>query len=601
MAYCFQSGHPLGFAVQLRLTPELKQALINARASGEAVSLRFREDPHREAVLSVAGQEYFFSTAPQAGQVEVVEVTPAAKEARSVACVKHRLTVQRSLDADHPRRGGGGGLSAGLGRRPAGLLDGNQRAGGAQPRTAAEGVTRPPPPPQTAAAASTFRVHQAIPDVLSREGPRLEELISGTSPTAAGGGGGGERGRGGGARYGSAYGQGAAAKRMASCSPDPRTSPDSLNYNYNNQQHHPACQQQQQQQQSYHHHQHSSPVGVGPNGGGGGGGRSSTEDAAATSGATGTFGGQQHAGRAAAAKAAAAAAAAAAAKPKKVVAAPGGPRGLPSYAQMASGGGGGGGGTGGGGTGGGGAGGGQQVSQPLQHRPPAPPKARPASAAAADSGGGTADGGAKGSPSHGRRRAAAEGPPPAKVSAAAMQLLSRRGSEDGGGDGGGCSVGGGSESRMDTDGRGTTAAGTTVTGVTASPDYESALDPEIQAYADPDLDLQEDDKDGEWYSPYVDWKPEPHAAVQSVEQYEQYEREYRSKFEVYHRLNQKYNDVVREADQCRAAVWKRARRNLHVDLGDLRERVAEYVARQGALPAVAQPPQPLQQLQLQPS
>ncbi len=56
--YCFQAGNPLGFAVQLRLTPDLKQALVNARAAGEPVSLRFREEPTREvrdAVLSRRG------------------------------------------------------------------------------------------------------------------------------------------------------------------------------------------------------------------------------------------------------------------------------------------------------------------------------------------------------------------------------------------------------------------------------------------------------------------------------------------------------------------------------------------------------------------
>ncbi|PNH08641.1 hypothetical protein TSOC_004791 [Tetrabaena socialis] len=92
--YCYQNSQPLGFAVQLRLTPELKQALINAQASGEAVSLRFREEPLREAVLAVAGQEYCFTTAPQAGQVEVVELAPRSRGATSIAGIKHRLTLQ---------------------------------------------------------------------------------------------------------------------------------------------------------------------------------------------------------------------------------------------------------------------------------------------------------------------------------------------------------------------------------------------------------------------------------------------------------------------------------------------------------------------------
>ncbi|KXZ53991.1 hypothetical protein GPECTOR_5g103 [Gonium pectorale] len=155
---------------------------------------------------------------------------------------------------------------------------------------------------------------------------------------------------------------------------------------------------------------------------------------------------------------------------------------------------------------------------------------------------------------------------------------------------------------MDTDGKRSTPA----VGGAASPDYESGLDPELQAYADVDLD--EEDKDAELYRSYVDWKPEPHAAVRSAEQYKQYEEEYRSKYDVYHRLNQKYGEVVREAEAQRAAVeaasgpeerhrcvmalwrlgaskwkllevWKRARRNLHADLTDLRDRVAEYVAR----------------------
>ncbi|GLI62794.1 hypothetical protein VaNZ11_005542 [Volvox africanus] len=897
MAYCYQNGNPLGFAVQLRLTPELKQALISARASGEPFSLRFRDEPHREAVLTVAGQEYFFSTAQQAGQVEVVEMHPGSKLASSVSSVKQRLTIQRPLDADTRPRGLGLGapLAEDRRKRSAVLLDGNQRGGGVHPRvtTTTEILTRPaapqqgslvggapglsgrfgggvaalggtgssfrqtqgsapagpraagvnnrpgempksmelpkprsqqpggcalvkqgaptktritPTPPRqdsggsgdgtvtgqldvrpcsggsgggggsspvgygsggapgavaaapgggaAAAAATTAppppvelprgavlaarrgdlplvvaallreqpltasslqsRIDQAYrtaaakleareyvkrvidnccsmsanrmnlrPDVLAREGPRLDELLSGTSPTTDAAT---ERGRGTGAgKNGSMIVQGAMAKRMASCSPDRRTSPDT----------------------------HQSPV-LGPQGGG----RSSTEDAAGTSVATGTVGGeddddgrsilqngparialrqipaaskrqrtsgpgsagqpppppsqqrngtgsgygsgrgggggssgalrgyddfddladpvpvasapppretsagrpmsQQQAGRAAAAKAAAAAAAAAAAKPQKVVAAPGGPRGCPTHAQLAN-----------------SMAGGSQASQPsrLPPAPPAPSKSKAALGSAV-----CADGGAAVSPSPLRR--ATEAPPakPAPVvngTAGTTRAVTRRDSEDDGGDGSGGvgsgSTGDGSESRMDTDGRGTTVAAT-ATAVTASPDLESAMDMETQAYADLDLDLdlQEDDKDAEWYRSYVDWNPEPHAAVQSTEQYAQYEREYRHKFDVYSRLNQKYNEVVREADAHRAAVeaargseeqsrciralwrlgatkwkllevWKQARRNLHADLGDLRDKVAEYVARQATTvaAAVVHPPQP--QMQMQPS
>lgn len=50
--------------------------------------------PTLQAVLSIAGQEYFFATAPQAGQVEVVELTTHAKGAVAVAAVKQRLTLQ---------------------------------------------------------------------------------------------------------------------------------------------------------------------------------------------------------------------------------------------------------------------------------------------------------------------------------------------------------------------------------------------------------------------------------------------------------------------------------------------------------------------------
>ncbi|GIL69412.1 hypothetical protein Vretimale_13503 [Volvox reticuliferus] len=891
MAYCYQNGHPLGFAVQLRLTPELKQALISARASGEPFSLRFRDEPHREAVLTVAGQEYFFSTAQQAGQVEVVEMDPGSKSASSVASVKQRLTIQRPLEGDtRPRAlGFAGTLAEDRRKRSAVLLDGNQRGGGVHPRvtTTTEIVTRPAPPPQcslgggapglsgrlgngmaalgpggssfrpnqgsasagpragggstrpvevpkpmelpkprsqqpggcalvkppptkaritptpprqdsggsgdgtaagqldirpgsggsgggggsspvgygsggapgngsgggAAAAATTTappppvelprgavmaarrgdlplvvaallreqpltasslqsRIDQAYrtaaakleareyvkrvidncctmsanrmhlrPDVLAREGPRLDELLSGTSPTTDAAV---ERGRGNGAgRNGSTIVQGATAKRMASCSPDRRTSPDT----------------------------HQSP-GLGAQGGG----RSSTEDAAGTSVATGTLGGeddddgrsilqngparngarqnpaatkrqrmsgpgsagqppqlppqqrhgtasaygsgrgggggssgalrgyddfddladpapvasapppretsagrptsQHHAGRAAAAKAAVAP------KPKKVAAAPGGPRGLPSHTQLAS-----------------SMASGSQASQPPRP-PPAPPV--PSKSKAALGSAVAADGGAAVSPSTLRRTTEVPPAKPAPVvngTAAIARPLTQSGSEDGGvgggyGDVGGVgagsgSTGGGSESRMDTDGRGTTVAAT-ATAVTASPDYESAMDMEIQAYADLDLDLQEDDKDAEWYRAYVDWNPEPHAAVQSAEQYAQYEREYRHKFDVYSRLNQKYNEVVHEADAHRAAVeaargpdeqnrciralwrlgatkwkllevWKQARRNLHADLGDLRDKVAEYVARQaGAVAAaVVQPPPP--QMQMQPS
>ncbi|GIL48784.1 hypothetical protein Vafri_5224 [Volvox africanus] len=898
MSYCYQNGNPLGFAVQLRLTPELKQALISARASGEPFSLRFRDEPHREAVLTVAGQEYFFSTAQQAGQVEVVEMDPGSKLASSVASVKQRLTIQRPLDADSRPRGLGLGapLPEDRRKRSAVLLDGNQRGGGVHPRvtTTTEIVTRPAAPPQgsllggapllsgrlgggmaalggagssfrptqgsapagpraagvnnnrpgdmpkpmelpkprsqqpggcalvkqgapskaritptpprqdsggsgdgtaagqldvrpcsggsgggggsspvgcgsggapgagsgsaaaataAAAAAATAttappppvelprgavmaarrgdlplvvaallreqpltasslqsRIDQAYrtaaakleareyvkrvidnccsmsanrmnlrPDVLAREGPRLDELLSGTSPTTDAAI---ERARGMGAgKNGSTIVQGAVAKRMASCSPDRRTSPDT----------------------------HQSPA-LGAQGGG----RSSTEDAAGTSVATGTGGGeddddgrsilhngpartaarqipaaskrqrtsgpgsagqppppppqqqrngtgcgygsgrsggggssgglrgyddfddladpvpvasapppretsagrptsQQQAGRAAAAKAAAAAAATT--KPKRVVAAPGGPRGLPTHAQLAN----------------SMAGGGSQASQPSRPAPapPAPSKSKAAHGSAVG-----ADGGAAVSPSPLRR--ATEAPPaqPSTVvsgTAPTARPLSRRGSEDDGGGGGvgSGSTGAGSESRMDTDGRGTTVAAT-ATAVTASPDYESAMDMETQAYADLDLDLQEDDKDAEWYRSYVDWNPEPHAAVQSTEQYAQYEREYRHKFDVYSRLNQKYNEVVQEADAHRAAVeaargseeqsrcmralwrlgatkwkllevWKQARRNLHADLGDLRDKVAEYVARQATTvaAAVVHPPQP--QMQMQPS
>ncbi|KAG2486988.1 hypothetical protein HYH03_014360 [Edaphochlamys debaryana] len=169
-----------------------------------------------------------------------------------------------------------------------------------------------------------------------------------------------------------------------------------------------------------------------------------------------------------------------------------------------------------------------------------------------------------------------------------------------------------SESAMDTEGggRGTSTALTATVGGAASPDSETwNLDPEIQAYAE--IDLIEDDKDAEWYRSYVDWKPDPRPAVQSLEEYEQYERQYRQEYDVYHRLNLKYNEVVREAEAHRAAVeavagaeergksvqalwrlgaskwklleaWKAARRNLHADLIQLRSRATEYISRQGA-------------------
>ncbi len=58
------------------------------------------------------------------------------------------------------------------------------------------------------------------------------------------------------------------------------------------------------------------------------------------------------------------------------------------------------------------------------------------------------------------------------------------------------------------------------------------------------------------------------SCVQSTAQYEQYEREYRTKYEVYHRLNQRYNEVVRQAMALRAAVDEAAgpeerRRRIH--------------------------------------
>ena len=59
--------------------------------------------------------------------------------------------------------------------------------------------------------------------------------------------------------------------------------------------------------------------------------------------------------------------------------------------------------------------------------------------------------------------------------------------------------------------------------------------PTTQAYADLELAGEEDAREGDWYRPYVDWRPPPHAAVASHEQYEAYEREYRSKYDVYHR------------------------------------------------------------------
>lgn len=155
--FCFQTHSPLGFAVQLKLTPELKQALIEAQANGKPLALRFREEPHKEvslatsacarpealcdpgcftntvsqagsaswrvrcaprapnatpppteahllpspphtqAVLCVGTTEYLFGTTPTSQQQEVMEMTPRSKGACAVASVKQRLTLQVGL------------------------------------------------------------------------------------------------------------------------------------------------------------------------------------------------------------------------------------------------------------------------------------------------------------------------------------------------------------------------------------------------------------------------------------------------------------------------------------------------------------------------
>ncbi|KXZ53992.1 hypothetical protein GPECTOR_5g104 [Gonium pectorale] len=133
---CFQARNPLPFAVQLRLTPELKQALINARAVGEPVSLRFREEPQREAVMSIGNTEYVFSSAPAAGQLEVLELAPKARGATAVAAIRQRLTLQRAADSDARPRGLAGSLAGGVAedrkKRSAVLLDGGQRGAAAR-------------------------------------------------------------------------------------------------------------------------------------------------------------------------------------------------------------------------------------------------------------------------------------------------------------------------------------------------------------------------------------------------------------------------------------------------------------------------------------
>lgn len=140
------------------------------------------------------------------------------------------------------------------------------------------------------------------------------------------------------------------------------------------------------------------------------------------------------------------------------------------------------------------------------------------------------------------------------------------------------------------------------------PDPEAQVDPALRPYADVQ---PEQDPDIDLYRRFVDWEPVPHGHVSTAEQYNAYEQEYRSKYEVYHQLGQKYGEVMRDADGLRQAVdrahaeaeqerwasalwrhgaakwrllevWKSVRQKLHQDLGDLRARVSEYVEKQRA-------------------
>lgn len=118
----------------------------------------------------------------------------------------------------------------------------------------------------------------------------------------------------------------------------------------------------------------------------------------------------------------------------------------------------------------------------------------------------------------------------------------------------------------------------------------------------------EDDADVELYRKYIRFVPPARGPVRSEAQYRQYEQDYTAQYEVYDRLNQKYNEVLRQADEyiaCAEAatkeddkrrwheelwrhgarywrlvrVWREVRGALHQDLTAIRGAVAAYVDR----------------------
>eukprot|EP00195_Chlamydomonas_chlamydogama_P017098 CAMPEP_0202897242 /NCGR_PEP_ID=MMETSP1392-20130828/6061_1 /ASSEMBLY_ACC=CAM_ASM_000868 /TAXON_ID=225041 /ORGANISM="Chlamydomonas chlamydogama, Strain SAG 11-48b" /LENGTH=407 /DNA_ID=CAMNT_0049582833 /DNA_START=172 /DNA_END=1392 /DNA_ORIENTATION=+ len=148
------------YAVHIRLTPELKAAIVQAQQAGHAVSLRFKQDGpfNQQAILTIGGQEFFFSSASE-NNCDVIQLPDSSDpqpECTAVGCIKQKLNMQRTLDDGLKSRVRASGMEAQMKarQRQAVLVD-QQAVHGGKKVTKTKTITRAATPPAAAPAAPT--------------------------------------------------------------------------------------------------------------------------------------------------------------------------------------------------------------------------------------------------------------------------------------------------------------------------------------------------------------------------------------------------------------------------------------------------------------
>ncbi|GAX82275.1 hypothetical protein CEUSTIGMA_g9704.t1 [Chlamydomonas eustigma] len=137
--------------VQMRLSPQLRVALLAAQENHQPISLK---QDNSKAVLTIGEDEYVF-TVTEEGNCDAVQLpSPSSYHSgySEVGPVKHKLGLQKTLDADLKNRVRALGVEAQPNQRQAVMLNDRRMLGkGKVTKTVTRTVTPPPPAVQTAA------------------------------------------------------------------------------------------------------------------------------------------------------------------------------------------------------------------------------------------------------------------------------------------------------------------------------------------------------------------------------------------------------------------------------------------------------------------